>query len=127
MWFLSRQSNFRKPGNRREEKSDGCGQYGYIPASRNRFGQSERKNNGELVTYSRKAHQEKKKEEREGGKGEMGKEKEKGVVHRKQGKTYKVTSLGETDSSFCLKVIGSPDSSFVTKHVSSPYLPSVVE
>ena len=109
------QSNFREPGNRKEEKTDGCGQYGYIPARRNRFGRSERKNNGELVTYIEKADQEKKKE-----KGE-------GTVNRKQGKTYKVTSLGETDSSFCLKVIGSPDSSFVTRKVSSPYLPAVVD
>ena len=50
----------------------------------------------------------------------------------KPGKTYKVTSLGETDCSFCLKVI-EEGNSFVTKKLSSSsssssaYLPSVVE
>ena len=67
-----------------------------------------------------KAQQEKKKDKKQDEEEEEKKEEE-GVAKRKPQKMYKVTSLGEKDCSFCLKVIGSDIS------VSSPYLPSVVE
>ena len=57
---------------------------------------------------------------------EKNKKEEERKPKSKLGKTYKVTSLGETDCSFCLKVIEAGNS-FVTKNLSSPYLPSVVE
>ena len=84
--------------------------------SKNRF---RRKNKDALVTDTEKqieiVQQEKNKKEEEERKPKS-----------KPGKTYKVTSLGETDCSFCLKVIEAGNS-FVTKNLSSPYLPSVVE
>ena len=90
------------------------GQFGYILTSQTSFRCSQWKSKDDLFTDMNK-HVVNDQQEKER------------VTQRKPGKTYKVTSLGETDSSFCLKVIGSPDSSFVTRKVSSPYLPAVVD
>ena len=108
-------ANFRGVGKGKEEESEkATGQYGYIPASKNSFRCSQRRKN-DLATEMENVQQE------EGKKKE-----EEGVTKRKPWKTYKVTSLGENDCSFCLKVVG-PNNSFVTRNLSLPYLPSVVE
>ena len=95
------------------------GQFGYILTSQTSFRCSQWKSKDDLFTDMNK-HVVKDLQEKE----------EERASKIKPGKTYKVTSLGETDCSFCLKVI-EEGNSFVTKSLSSPsssaYLPSVVE
>ena len=95
-----------------------AGQFGYILTSKTSFRCSQWKSKDDLFTDMKK-HVVKDQQEKE--KGER-------APKRKSGKTYRVTSLGETDYGFCLKVT-EEGNSFVTKSLSSSsvYLPSVVD